>query len=155
MSLSAGSEGKVLAAEADPLVHAVLKRNIAANDFSADAICARIGLPPNVTADQMVGDWRLRRVDFLKVDVDGSDLAVLHGGVETLWRFHPVVVVEITRDQAAIFDFLRDAGYGFVTGMSGEPVEPGSWPPNLFASTRPIRVPKWGEIAARREAGSA
>lgn len=47
------------------------------------------------TLDQMVSRLGLEKVDFVKLDVDGHELAVLRGGQETLMRFKPKIVMEL------------------------------------------------------------
>jgi FkbM family methyltransferase len=34
------------------------------------------------------------RVDWIKIDVEGAELAVLHGGMETLLAYHPRLLIE-------------------------------------------------------------
>jgi len=46
------------------------------------------------TLDQVAEASALRRMDLLKVDVEGSETAVLQGGQDALRRFRPIVVVE-------------------------------------------------------------
>jgi FkbM family methyltransferase len=49
------------------------------------------------TLDRLEADLlaTLHRIDLIKVDVEGSDLAVLQGGRRLLGRHHPMIVVEI------------------------------------------------------------
>jgi FkbM family methyltransferase len=56
---------------------------------------------------------RLDRLDFLKIDVEGMELDVLHGGKETITRFRPVISVEADREKnvPAILASLRLNGY--------------------------------------------
>ena len=57
---------------------------------------------------------RLGRVDFIKIDVQWSDLAVLRGARETIRLFRPVIVVECAQDctdRQAMLDFLHSFGY--------------------------------------------
>jgi FkbM family methyltransferase len=59
------------------------------------------------------------RLDFMKVDVEGAELKVLTGGLETIKRFRPIIFAEILRkwsskfgyDPNEIFDLLRSLGY--------------------------------------------
>jgi FkbM family methyltransferase len=46
------------------------------------------------TVDQVVSDADLKRVDFIKIDVEGADLEVLRSAVETIRRFRPRVCIE-------------------------------------------------------------
>lgn len=47
--------------------------------------------------DDYVIEQILTRVDVLKIDVEGSELDVLIGGVRTLDRFKPVIVMEVNQ----------------------------------------------------------
>lgn len=46
------------------------------------------------TVDSIVYGVNLSRVDFIKIDVEGSEFDVLQGGEKVLLNFRPVVVVE-------------------------------------------------------------
>lgn len=57
------------------------------------------GAPHDSTArgsslDALVGELALARVDLIKLDVDGHELAVLRGARDTLARMRPIVVFE-------------------------------------------------------------
>jgi FkbM family methyltransferase len=45
-----------------------------------------------VTVDSL----QLSRVDFIKIDVEGHELEVLRGGRETIAKYHPTLMVEVT-----------------------------------------------------------
>ena len=45
--------------------------------------------------DQIVAEEGLERIDFIKIDVEGSELDVLNGMQDTLRRFSPIVFMEI------------------------------------------------------------
>lgn len=55
----------------------------------------------------------LQRLDFLKIDVEGAELSVLHGAKETISRCRPVMSVEADREQnvPATLAWLRLNGY--------------------------------------------
>lgn len=68
------------------------------------------------------------KVDVIKCDVEGAELLVLRGGLETLQRDRPVIFLEMLRKWAAAFDYhpndiinlLAGLGYQcFVCGSSG------------------------------------
>ena len=48
---------------------------------------------PITTIDRVVADLQLPRVDFIKMDIEGSEVPALRGAVETLRRFKPRVAV--------------------------------------------------------------
>jgi len=48
------------------------------------------------TLDNLVAEQGLERVDFIKLDVDGYEGKVFRGAVETLKRWHPDVLFEIS-----------------------------------------------------------
>jgi len=54
--------------------------------------------------------------DFIKIDVQGLELAVLRGARKTLEKHHPVLVVERSpSNEAATIEFLRSLGYRRLT----------------------------------------
>ena len=50
---------------------------------------------PVVAIDDTVAELGLDRVDFVKIDVEGGELAVLQGATDTLERHRPIVVFEV------------------------------------------------------------
>jgi FkbM family methyltransferase len=54
------------------------------------------GLPvEQITVDRLVSDQGLERVDFIKLDIEGHELAALQGATETIRAHHPVLVAEL------------------------------------------------------------
>jgi FkbM family methyltransferase len=53
------------------------------------------------TIDDVVRELNLSRVDAIKIDVEGAEVYVLRGAVNTLKRFHPKVVIEEVERQLA------------------------------------------------------
>lgn len=49
------------------------------------------------TIDKFVSDNCIAHVDFIKVDVEGHELAILRGAEECLSKFHPYLLLEIER----------------------------------------------------------
>jgi len=81
------------------------------------------------TLDEEVGKLNIQKVDFIKIDVEGAELMVLKGAVETLKRFRPILFLELneTACQAAgysssdIFTLLEKFGYRFeLIGLRGK-----------------------------------
>jgi FkbM family methyltransferase len=83
------------------------------------------------TLDQQVERLALQKVDFVKLDVDGNEFAVLSGGQQTLGRFRPTLMMELApyvyeTNPKKFDDMLRllwDSGY-VVSDVSNERVLP-------------------------------
>jgi hypothetical protein len=75
-----------------------------------DAVVRRVKVP-TTTLDRILAEHQVRSFDFLSIDVEGAELAVLQG--LDLHRFRPsLICIEI--DPAArdrIFEHLHAAGY--------------------------------------------
>lgn len=82
------------------------------------------------TLDGLMRAEGLRRLDLIKMDVDGFEARVLEGGAETLRTQRPVLVMELAPYVHAeaggsfsdLVTLLRDAGYGAVEADSGRAV---------------------------------
>ena len=77
------------------------------------------GWPPNSGAYKVSGkgtikqyvidDFNLKDVDFIQLDIQGSELKALYGAVETIERTHPVIMLE--EGMVDCVPFLRELGY--------------------------------------------
>jgi FkbM family methyltransferase len=163
MSLAVGPHGRVFSFELDPFVFNVLEKNISDNQLGnicsvyhaavgseqaarPDSEYNGISQVKSVTIDEF---WRNRSevVELIKIDVDGDDYDVLLGAQRVLKEFHPVVIVEMTRNEFEIYKLLVDAGYECLLDMDGNPVNPPSWPPNIIAAMMPVHIPPRGSLA--------
>jgi len=70
-----------------------------------------------LTLDDFVNKFSIKQIDFVKVDVEGMDLAVLKGGKHTLSKFSPALLVEYNNTQQdmlkEIIDYLGQDNYTF------------------------------------------
>lgn len=48
-----------------------------------------------ISLDDFVRDSALTRIDFIKLDVDGHEIAVLSGAAHTIARFRPMILMEL------------------------------------------------------------
>lgn len=73
------------------------------------------------TLDRYWDETKPQRMDLVKIDVEGAELAVLMGARNCLERFKPYLVIEVQTDTAeaagyraaAILEFLEPMGYRF------------------------------------------
>jgi FkbM family methyltransferase len=83
-------------------------------------------LPVGVTTlDRWAEDRRLSSVDFIKMDVQGAEDGVLQGGLRTLARFRPGLLIEIQHETVAklgaIVRTLGELPFSYeVRSMSGD-----------------------------------
>lgn len=67
------------------------------------------------------------RIDVIKIDIEGSELPCLLGGLRTLERFKPKLIIEVQDSTARmagyesrdILDFLSPLGYSFFSIGNG------------------------------------
>jgi FkbM family methyltransferase len=98
------------------------------------------GLGPNVefmrheevpvavdTMDALISRTGVTRLDFIKIDVEGGELHVLHGGERTIKEFKPALLIEIEARHTAryqyapgdIVDWLFERDYAMYTWRDG------------------------------------
>jgi FkbM family methyltransferase len=97
------------------------------------AVVSKGGAPAEM---QTLDSYHFDRVDFLKVDVEGFELFVLKGAIETLRRWKPVVIVEQKKgnnqkkygvETTEAIAFLKSIGAKVRAEMDGDYVL--WWPP--------------------------
>ena len=79
--------------------------------------------------DDEAADWS--RLDFLKIDVEGYEVEVLNGGLETIKRFRPVMLIEVDEPWLKRYDrtpkqvhaILDDLGYTYSPVRPGDTLE--------------------------------
>ncbi|MCE9583496.1 MAG: FkbM family methyltransferase [Planctomycetes bacterium] len=85
---------------------------------------------PAVSIDDWCREQGVKRVDLVKIDTDGHELAVLRGARATLKKFRPALIFEIglyLLEERGVrveeyFDFLEPLGYACVSCKSGREV---------------------------------
>jgi FkbM family methyltransferase len=99
---------------------------ITTDTFGGDHLIEKPGRPfhdvKGVTLDGFVDRAGLQRVDYIKIDVEGAELKVLHGGQQTIRAHSPIIQLETTDDFAErfgarshdVFDLLADLGFAYV-----------------------------------------
>jgi FkbM family methyltransferase len=73
------------------------------------------------TVDEQVRQFGLGRVDLIKIDIEGAEMACLRGAIQTLRSFAPYLLIELQESTATaagysaadIVDFLGTLGYEF------------------------------------------
>ena len=78
------------------------------------------------TIDNYIKDNNVRKLDFIKCDVEGAELLTFKGGIETISEHKPIMFTEMLRKWSAkfnyhpneIIDLLKMIGYScyFVDG---------------------------------------
>ena len=76
-----------------------------------------------ITLDDALASISLTRVDLIKIDVEGGELACLQGAGRVLRRFRPMLIVEVQAFSASqagwnvdeLFQYLQGFGYEFFT----------------------------------------
>jgi len=73
--------------------------------------------------DELVAAWK--PPTFVKIDVEGAELAVLSGGLRTLSEHRPTVLIEVRKDRTEVRDLFHRHGYRLFdprVGLAGEPL---------------------------------
>lgn len=73
------------------------------------------------TLDKQVKELKISQVNFLKIDVEGAELQVLKGALDTLHQHRPILMLEVNKDACIaggyqpedILDILKPFNYSF------------------------------------------
>ncbi len=93
---------------------ASLDRNNAASWLGPETLYRfaprRLVLRETACRTERLDDQRLNPV-FIKIDVQGYELAVVRGGLETIRRFDPILMIEDLSHRPKLFALLESLGY--------------------------------------------
>lgn len=68
------------------------------------------------TLDNFCNKMEIKKIDLIKIDVEGHEYNVIKGGKESLIKYRPILLIEIEQrhhkeDISQIFDYLGKIGY--------------------------------------------
>ncbi len=92
-----------------------------ASFYQTDKSAQCLGEVEVTTLDAWTQEEQLKRVDVIKVDIEGGELQALQGGKDLIERLRPILIIEVQKetckaagyDQADILDFLEPFRYRF------------------------------------------
>jgi FkbM family methyltransferase len=73
-----------------------------------------------------------RQIDFVKIDVEGAELLVLEGAQKLLADRRVAIMVEVTREEQAIFDMMTKANYAMFFADGSPVTTPAGMVGNVF-----------------------
>ena len=74
------------------------------------------GVIPLARIDDLVLDGEIPRLDYFKLDVEGSELAALRGALATIHKYRPKLAISLyhkPNDYFELCDFVHDLGLGY------------------------------------------
>tara|TARA_Y100000361_G_scaffold119906_1_gene111460 strand:+ start:41 stop:652 length:612 start_codon:yes stop_codon:yes gene_type:complete len=72
-----------------------------------------------IKLDDFADEYNLKKIDVIKMDVDGCEFPVLRGMTNILEKFSPVLMIEIESDLENIKEFLKQYGYKYLYSRNG------------------------------------
>jgi FkbM family methyltransferase len=64
-----------------------------------------------VSIDDLVSRLNLKRLDWIKLDIEGGEIAALEGAIDTMRRFSPKIIVETLETKLRLEALLTSEGY--------------------------------------------
>lgn len=64
--------------------------------------------------DKIIKELNVFRVDWIKIDAEGSEYEVLRGSKKTIEYYNPKIIIESLIKQTEIIEFMQKLGYSFV-----------------------------------------
>ena len=94
------------------------------------------------TLDGFCERIQLSKLDLIKLDVDGAEAAVIRGGIKTLTKFHPTIVMEFAPyvyeneiSFISMVDTLKNLNYSFYY-LNGKKISKSKYRCDPFTSSK-------------------
>jgi precorrin-6B methylase 2 len=113
-SIRVGKRGKVISVEADTQTFELLKKNVKENNLkNVIPLNLFVSSEREHSIDFIVEKLRLRKVDLIKMDIEGEEYNALKGAIKTIRKFKPKIIIEIHSKnlREKILEFLKNYGY--------------------------------------------
>jgi len=65
----------------------------------------------STTIDLIRKEYNLKKIDIIKLDIEGAEVIALQGAMKTIMRFKPKIIMECNKIQFKRISFLRKFGY--------------------------------------------
>lgn len=115
--------------DANLLFHAPASANLGSGSFVAGVnLNASTGVLPVRQGDKALGELGVERVDVIKIDTEGFEIRVLRGLADTLKRFRPVVVCELSATTLAELGSEPVTALREIFGLDWLFLDPGNHP---------------------------
>jgi len=111
----ASNGANVLAIEQSPAIARVL----AINATRVGARVLAIGVGDGGAGTTGLDDLRPLAPHVIKIDTDGTEIAILRGAIELIRVHRPLLIVEANGKQSEIIELLRPLGYSRFTDVAG------------------------------------
>jgi len=116
-SIRVSKRGKVISVEADLQTFELLKKNVKENNLkNVIPLNMFVSSEREHSIDFIVEKLRLRKVDLIKMDIEGEEYNALKGAIKTIRKFKPKIIIEIHSKnlREKILEFLKNYGYDLV-----------------------------------------
>jgi FkbM family methyltransferase len=80
-----------------------------------------------ITVDSLVNELGLKRVDWIKMDIEGGEIEALRGAARTLELFSPVLFVEVHETMEPLTRSLTKSGYKVGQAKFDQPPDHHGW----------------------------
>jgi len=116
-----GPGGHLIAYEGRSRQVRILRQNLSANRLRNVTVMTRTlaviaddGVSPDAPqTTETIDQLRLRRLDWLKINIDNDAMDVIAGAADALWRLRPRLIIALPKPDglAQLHDHLREFGY--------------------------------------------
>jgi SAM-dependent methyltransferase len=119
-SLRVGNGGKVISVESDKYAYDLLVKNITSNNLiNVIPLLIKISNKNGKTQasiDKIVSSLKLKKLDLIKMDIEGYEYLALVGAKSTLIKFRPKIITEIHSQnlRRKIIRYLKTLGYKLI-----------------------------------------
>lgn len=126
-----GRNGKVFAIDPDSQTLSILKCNLEMNDIH-NVVIGDVGFSDRnqesreTTLDEYVNNNGIDKIDFIKIDTEGYEYKIIKGGINSIKKFQPVMVLEFGKTNIEgqgdtledLVNLLGSLGYSFFSDKS-------------------------------------